>query len=64
MPVDTDGWCLPDRARWREYLAEQPKLGVPALYYATRMDLTGEELTAADLAEVARVWAEYRSTLD
>jgi hypothetical protein len=64
MPVDTDGWCLPDRAAWRAYLAEQPKLGVPALYYATRMDLTGEELTSADLAEVARVWREYRATLD
>jgi hypothetical protein len=64
MLVDTDGWCLPDRAQWRDYLAEQPELGVPALYYATTMDLTGEELTAADLAEVSRVWAEYRRTLD
>jgi hypothetical protein len=63
-PVDTDGWCLPDRAQWRAYLAEQPKLGVPALYYVTSMDLTGEELTAADLAEVSQVWAEYRRTLD
>jgi hypothetical protein len=60
MPVDTDGWCLPDRAEWRAYLAEQPKLGVPALYYVTHMDLTGEELTAEDLAEVTRVWARYR----
>jgi hypothetical protein len=64
MLVDTDGWCLPDRAQWRAYLAEQPKLGVPALYYVTSMDLTGEELTAADLAEVSQVWAEYRRTLD
>jgi hypothetical protein len=64
VPVDTDGWCLPDRATWREYLAEQPRLGVPALYYADRMDLTGEELTAADLVEVSRVWTEYRHTLD
>jgi hypothetical protein len=64
MPVDTDGWCLPDRAELLAYLAEQPALGVPALYYATAMDLTGEELTAADLAEVAAVWSEYRATLD
>lgn len=64
MPVDTDGWCLPNRAEWLAYLAEQPRLGVPALYYATHLDLTGEELTAADLAEVARVWAGYRRTLD
>jgi hypothetical protein len=64
MPVDTDGWCLPNRAEWLAYLAEQPKLGVPALYYATHLDLTGEPLTAADLAEVAHVWAGYRRALD
>jgi hypothetical protein len=64
IPVDTDGWCLPDRAEWLAYLAEQPALGVPALYYATHIDLSGEELTSADLAEVSRVWAEYRRALD
>jgi hypothetical protein len=64
MPVDSDGWCLPDRAEWRAYLAVQAELGVPALYYADRIDLSGEELTAADLTEVARVWAAHRRTLD
>ena len=60
MPVDSDGWCLPDRAEWAAYLRVQPSLGVPALYYATHVDLSGEPLRPADLAEVARVWAEYR----
>jgi hypothetical protein len=60
VPVDTDGWCLPDRAEWAAYLREQPSIGVPALYYATHVDLSGEPLRAADLAEVARLWAEYR----
>lgn len=64
MPVDSDGWCLPDRAEWRAYLDIQAELGVPALYYADRIDLSGEELTAADLAEVARVWWAYRRALD
>ena len=64
MPVDSDGWCLPDRAEWRAYLGSQAELGVPALYYADRIDLSGEELTAEDLAEVARVWAAWRRTLD
>ncbi|MBB4909776.1 hypothetical protein [Actinophytocola algeriensis] len=64
MPVDSDGWCLPDRAEWRAYLDIQAELGVPALYYADRIDLSGEELTPADLAEVARVWAACRRTLD
>jgi hypothetical protein len=59
-PIDTDGWCLPNRAEWAAYLRVQPSLGVPALYYATHVDLSGEELRAEDLAEVARVWTEYR----
>jgi len=60
MPIDTDGWCLPDRAEWTAYLREQPRLGVPALYYATHVDLSGEQLRPEDLAEVSRLWAEYR----
>jgi hypothetical protein len=64
IPVDTDGWCLPDRAGWLAYLRVQATLGVPALYYADRIDLSGEELSAADLDEVARLWAAYRLTLD
>jgi hypothetical protein len=60
VPVDTDGWCLPDRAEWAAYLREQPALGVPALYYATHVDLSGEPLRPEDLAEVARLWDAYR----
>jgi len=58
--IDTDGWCLPDRATWTAYLREQSTLGVPALYYATHIDHSGEPLKPADLAEVARVWRDYR----
>ncbi len=66
VPIDTDGWCLPDRAEWSAYLREQPSLGVPALYYASHVDLSGEELRPEDLAEVALVWRRYRRarTLD
>jgi hypothetical protein len=60
VPVDTDGWCLPDRAAWSAYLRAQPALGVPALYYATHIDHSGEPLRAEDLAELARVWRDYR----
>lgn len=62
VPVDTDGWCLPDREEWAAYLREQPALGVPALYYATHVDLSGEELRPEDLAEVARMWEQYRAS--
>ncbi len=62
LPVDTDGWCLPDLATFREYVARQPELGVPALYYATHLDLTGEPLSGGDLAAVAETWHRYRAT--
>ena len=39
--VDTDDWCVPDLATWREYLEKRLDLGVPSLYYATHLDLTG-----------------------
>jgi hypothetical protein len=60
VPVDTDGWCLPDRAAWAAYLRAAPTLGVPALYYASHVDHSGEPLRPEDLQEVARVWREYR----
>jgi hypothetical protein len=61
--VDTDQWPIGDRAQWRAYVEAQSRAGVPALYYADRIDRSGEELTAADLALVARSWAAYRKRL-
>jgi hypothetical protein len=60
-PIDTDDWCLPDLAEWRAYQALKPTLGVPALYYATHLDLTGERFTDEDYALLRRVWAEHRA---
>jgi len=59
-PVDTDQWPIGTRHAWREYTAAQSRYGTPALYYAERIDGSGEELTAEDLALVARSWREYR----
>jgi hypothetical protein len=53
--VDTDDWTIPDLATWREYLAAKRELGVPALYYATHLDLTGEALEEADYAALREV---------
>ena len=61
--VDTDQWPMPDHRSWLEYVAAQEGLGVPALYYAERMDRTDEPVTADDLAVVAASWASYRATL-
>jgi hypothetical protein len=58
-----DNWRIPDKATWREYVTLQPSLGVPALYYATHIDSTGELLLADDYALVRETWARYRSQL-
>jgi hypothetical protein len=55
--IDTDDWCVPDRATWREYLEIKRELGVPALYYATHLDLSGEELEPDDYAALRRAWS-------
>jgi hypothetical protein len=59
--VDTDQWPIADLTEWRSYVVAQSQLGVPALYYVDRIDRSGEELTAQDLALVARTWSEYRA---
>jgi hypothetical protein len=58
--VDTDDWCAPDLATWRRFLEIKPELGVPALYYATGVDLSGEDFGDDDYAAIRRVWAAYR----
>jgi hypothetical protein len=55
--IDTDGWPMPSLAAMREYVEEQPDLGVPSLYYATHLDTTGEALTADDYARIRRAWS-------
>lgn len=59
--VDTDDWCAPDLATWRRFLEIKPELGVPALYYATGLDLAGDDFGDADYALIRRVWATYRA---
>ncbi|HET7138219.1 MAG TPA: hypothetical protein VFI04_07670 [Gaiellaceae bacterium] len=54
--VDTDDWTIPDLATWRDYLHAKLELGVPSLYYATRLDLTGEQLEEQDYAALRRVF--------
>lgn len=60
VPIDTDDWCAPDRAGWRAYAEAKGGLGVPALYYTDRLDLSGEPLDDDDAALIRRTWADYR----
>ena len=54
--IDTDDWTIPDKRTWREYAEAKLELGVPSLYYATRLDLSGEELDEDDYALLRRTW--------
>jgi hypothetical protein len=58
--VDTDDWCVPDLAGWREYAEAKPTLGVPSLYYSTHLDLTGEALEERDYETLRRTWDAWR----
>lgn len=58
--IDTDNWPSPSVDAWLEYVREQPRLGIPSLYYATHVDESSEELDASCFAEIRRSWAEYR----
>jgi hypothetical protein len=62
--IDTDNWPMPDKAAWREYLALQPELGVPSLYFATHVGATGEALIPEDYAAVRSSWARFRKEDD
>jgi hypothetical protein len=56
--IDTDDWCVPSLAEWRRYLAVKSALGVPSLYYADALDLSGEAFEPEDYAALKRVWDE------
>jgi hypothetical protein len=58
--IDTDDWAVPDKRTWREYLELKPELGVPSLYYATQLDVSGERLDDDDYDAVRRAWARWR----
>jgi hypothetical protein len=61
--IDTDCWRMPSRAALLEYVEAQPELGIPDLYYATRVDGSGERLRERDYRQIAAVWARYRRGL-
>ncbi len=61
LPIDTDDWCIPDLATWRDYAREKIDFGVPALYYVSHVDATGEELTWDDYATLRHTWAAWRA---
>lgn len=57
--IDTDNWPITNKADWLTYLDLQAELGVPALYYTTHIDATGEALEPADYARLRLLWKTY-----
>ena len=62
LPIDTDDWCVPNLAEWREYLAVKPSLGIPSLYYADAVDATGERFEPDDYEALRTTWERWRTT--
>jgi len=61
--IDTDNWPIPDKTAWRSYLALQPELGIPSLYYTGFIDSTREALNAEDYALIREVWSRHRAKI-
>ncbi|MDQ2689641.1 MAG: hypothetical protein M3Y29_05145, partial [Chloroflexota bacterium] len=59
--IDTDDWCMPSKAEWRAYLEIKHELGVPALYYATGIDHSGEAFDEADYAAIREAWSRWEA---
>ncbi len=60
--VETDDWAVPSLAEWRAYLRVKATLGIPSLYYADRVDPSGEPLEETDYAAIRAVWHAWRES--
>lgn len=61
--IDMDNWPIPNKEAWQQYLDQRPFLGIPALYFASHIDSTGQPLTEVDYERIRSTWAEYRAVL-
>ena len=61
--IDMDNWPMQDKATWLDYLSATPNRGIPALYFASHINSTGEAINEDDYDLLRGVWAEYRASL-
>jgi len=59
-PIDTDNWPCPNKQQWADYLKVQPEIGIPSLYYATGIDMSGEPFGPDDYNLIRETWAKWR----
>lgn len=60
--IDTDNWPMPNKEAWRSYLKLQGRLGVPSLYYSSRIDTTLEAFDEHDYELIRQVFENWRAT--
>ncbi|MFC1726362.1 hypothetical protein ACFL4T_12110, partial [candidate division KSB1 bacterium] len=58
--IDTDNWSGPSLKEWRNYMKKQAVLGVPSLYFVTRVDGTLEKFSKKDYRLIKRIWTRYK----
>lgn len=61
--IDTDNDLMINKSRWRDYIALQPKLGIPDTYYATHIAASGEAFGEAEYDLLRQVFAKYRQMM-
>jgi hypothetical protein len=58
--VDCDNASATCLSEWWAYAQAQPSIGIPSLYFVSRMESTAEEPSAAQWAYLAELWRTYR----
>ncbi len=60
--IDMDNYPAYYREGWIEYMRKQIKLGIPSLYYVTRLEMQ-ERIREADYRLISKLWAQYRKLI-
>ncbi len=62
--IDTDDWPLADIKQFRSYTEAQPRLGVPALYYAHSIGKIPTTFTQDEYTLIRDTWNSYNETIE
>jgi hypothetical protein len=57
--VDCDNASETDLEEWWQYMEAQPTIGIPALYFVSRMESTGEVVPPEMWKRLASIWRDY-----
>lgn len=57
--IDMDNWPIPSLKSLEEYMEFQPEYGVPSLYYANGIDVSGEKISEEVFLKIKNIWDKY-----